>query len=171
MTSGAEREEALVLASALHRFAAEAQILMLREKASANELKIVIDESAGKSMTPDFRSKVDKNLDVLRQIRERRREMAEVVGQGVYQTPMVFRVQHGAVDMLQSEIARDDVWIQLIQNVRTRAELGRQQPAPEWADLTKEMDSYLAQTPEMPLESEISGLRQEYRFGESEIKP
>lgn len=169
-----EVNEALRLSSTLKRLAPEATDLLAQEHKTANDLKITLDESGGgsvKSGTPEFRQRVNADLDSLSEIRARRLDIQQTVGQGIWRSPMVQAVQHDAVAMLQDEITQDDDWILYVRNLQRRAELGRQDVGPEYNVLIRELGAFVLQVDEPPLSVQLRNLIEEFRFSESEVRP
>jgi len=192
-----EVNEALRLASILQRYAPEAAQLLEREHITANDLKIVLDESLpvpivenGKSLvkeenaqtaevekkvlvagTPEFRMRVNADLDALSEIRARRSDIQHTIKQGSWRSPMVAAVQHDAVSMFEDEITQDDNWILYVRNIQARAALGRKDIAPEYSVLIRELGAFVRQVSEVPLSVQKRNLIEEFRFTENDIRP
>jgi hypothetical protein len=166
-----EKREAIALAKVLIRLAPDAKALLLDEHKWANELKIEMDESGDRVGAAGSREKFTAYIDRLIGIRNKRQQIRDTVGQGVYESPMVFVVQHDAIVVLNDELARTQTWLQFAQNLRLRADMGRNKAFPELPILTAQLDGFLNQTSEDPLYTQVRALQEEYRFGEGEIAP
>lgn len=192
-----EVSEALRLAGILQRFAPEAAQLLEREHATANDLKIILDESLpepviekGQSLvteenaktaevakkmliagTPEFRRRVNADLDALNEIRARRSDIQQTIKQGTWRSPMVAAVQRDAVSMFEDEINQDDNWILYVRNIQARAALGRKDIAPEYGVLIRELGGFVRQVSEVPLSVQKRNLIEEFRFSENDIRP
>ena len=194
-----EVAEAKRLASELKALAPAAFNLIHEEHELANQLKIMLDESAKLEPKQDpklgatemkpvndtegrpaptilivsttiLKARLTTYVNRLIAIRNERRQIRETVRQGAWESPMVFVVQHDAVRQLTAEIARSELWLELAENVRLRTELGRMGDFPELPKLLHELDSYLGVPLENPLGAQVRDLMEEYRFGETELK-
>ena len=165
---GAEMNEAKELAKLMRSLMPEAKELVLEERNIANELKITLDQLG--QMPPEvFRQKFHSYVDRLVALRNKRQQIKATVGQGSWQSPMVFAVQHNGLVILQDQIVRTERWIQFARNVQLRADLGQQKDYPDLPALSHALDGFLAQTVEAPLLEEVHTLQAEFRFGEAEI--
>ena len=182
--------EAKRFASELKALVPAASKLIADEHDIANELKIILNESGvgspptsrakteGTQIEPEIlekkpetiQAKLSSFVDRLIALRNARQQLLANVRQGVWQAAMVFAVQMDAVGQLNYEIERTEAWLELAQNVRLRTDLGRKGDFPELPKLNHELDSYLQNSRETPLFSQILSLIDEYRFGYSEVK-
>ena len=163
-----EVAEALALARLLRRLTPEATDLLHQEQASANELRINLDESGANDFS-SFRESLNKSVATLISVRDRRLELQRLVHQGNYDTPLVIVVQRDAVQEFENQITRTQTWIQLAQNVRLRADLGRMKGFPEVQVLTHQLLLFLGEAQDEPLSDQIQTLKNEYRFTDSQI--
>lgn len=163
-----EVTEAKVMARSLKVLAPGALELIQKEHVIANELKITLEEAA--SVDPEeFRKKFNSYVDRLVDMRNKRREILASLRQGLWDSPMVFVVQHSALAQMKDEIARTETWIEFAMNIRLRSELGRKGEFPEMLKLNKQLTAYLLLPPEDPLNDQVQGLMEEFRFGEAEL--
>ena len=163
-----ETAEAKKLAKVLKDFAPETADLLQQEHDTANALKITLDESA--QVPRDvFRQKFNAYADRFIAIRNRRRQIVDTLRHDVWQSPMVFVVQQKAIQLMNDEITRTETWIRFAQNVRLRADLGRDKDFPEFAMLSHQLEGFLGLVEEDPLSLQIRALMLEYRFGVEEL--
>ena len=87
----------------------------------------------------------------------------------MWESPMVFVVQHGALAQMRDESARTETWIEYALNIRLRSELGRTGEFPELVKLNKQLAAYLLLPLENPLNDQVQSLMEEFRFGEAEL--
>lgn len=165
--SASEKGEAKGLLKVLRRLAPELKDLLLRERNTANQIRITLDETAA-SDPVGFRHKLKLYTDDLIDVRNKREQISVTISQGNWETPLVFAVQQSAVRMLRDEISRTDGWIQDAQNIQLRADLGEGKSFPELTTLTKHLDAFLTQVLNEPLRDHIRELVEEYRLGEAE---
>jgi hypothetical protein len=163
-----EIAEGLSLARLLRRLAPEATDLMRQEQASANELRINLEESGNNDFSA-FRESLRKSVETLSAVRDRRLELQRQVHQGNFDTPLVIVVQRDAEQEFQNQVTRTQTWIQLAQNVRLRADLGRMKTFPEVQVLTHQLLLFLSEAQDEPLSDQIQTLKNEYRFTDNEI--
>ena len=163
-----EAAEALALARLMKRIAPEATDLLHQEQATANELRINLEESGSNDFSA-FRESLSKSVETLISVRDRRMELQRQVRQGNFETPLVLVVQRDAITEFQNQITRTQTWIQLAQNVRLRADLGRMKGFPEVQVLTHQLLLFLSEAQDEPLSDQIQTLKNEYRFTDSEI--
>ena len=115
-------------------------------------------------------TKLTLYVDRLTALRNARRQLLASVRQGVWQSAMVFAVQMDGVAELNYQINRTEAWLELAQNVRLRTSLNHKGDIPELPKLNHELDSYLMNSRETPILSQITSLLEEYRFSFAEIK-
>jgi hypothetical protein len=166
-----EKREAILLAKVLMTLAPQAKALLTDERNCANELKIDLDEAGDKVGGVKGSERFTSYIDRLVVIRNKREQIRDTVRQGVYDSPMVFVIQHDAVVTMNDEIARTQTWIQFAQNLRLRAELGRIKDFPELPILIGQLNGFLDAPAEDPLYSQVRDLQGEFRFGEGEVAP
>lgn len=166
-----EKKEAIALAKVLLNLGPDAKTLLVDEHSCANDLKIDLDEAGDRVGAAGGREKFTSYIDRLITIRDKRQQIRATVGQGVYDSPMVFVIQHDAVVVLSDEITRTQTWIQFAQNLRLRAELGRTKDFPELSILTLKLSNFLNGPLEDPLYAQVRALQEEFRFGEGEVSP
>ena len=163
-----EVEEAKALARTFRSQLPQVREQLQKERDVAQNLTITLEESA--QLQPGvFRDKFNGYIDQLVAIRTKRREIDAVVRQQLWQSSFVFAVQQDALKDIRGELARSQSWIELAQEVRLRAELGRTKDFPEFSRLSHELNTFLADTGEDPLGNQLRTLFEEYRFGEAEI--
>ena len=138
-----QREEARSLGKILRALTPEARVEVTKEHRTAQELRITLDELA-KLAKPDFISRFDSFSEQLRAIRKKRGELVQALGGQQWSSPMVGAVQQGAVEHLQSDMERDQKWLELAEGVRLRVELGREEDFPELTMLRQQLDIFLA---------------------------
>jgi len=165
-----ERREALELAKLLRRISPEAKELLAGETLCAAELRITLEEAGSKDLS-EFRERFDASVARLGVIRDRRRELQEKVRQGWWVTPLVHVVQASALVAFQDDLARTEAWIALAQNVRYRADLGRQRDFPEVATLKQQLEYFAGESLDAPLSRQLTALVDEYKFTEADISP
>jgi hypothetical protein len=163
-----EIAEGLAMARLLRRLQPEASDLLHQEQATANELRINLEESGGSDFSA-FRDSLSKSVATMISLRDRRLELQRQVRQGNFDTPLVIVVQRDATTEFQNQITRTQTWIQLAQNVRLRADLGRMKGFPEVQTLTHQLLLFLSEAPDEPLSDQIQTLKNEYRFTDNEI--
>ena len=162
-----EIAEAKALTKVLRRLAPEAKELMLQERTVATQIKITLDETATADPVA-FRQKLRGYVQHMIEIRNRRKQLHATIGQGIWETPMVFAVQRDAMAYLVDEVVRTENWITTAQNIQFRADSGQQKTFPELPILNKQLDGFLAQSVGEPLELQIASLQEEFRLGEEE---
>ncbi len=163
-----ELEEAKALARTFRSQLPQVREQLQKERDVAQNLTITLEESA--QLQPAvFRDKFNGYIDQLVAIRTKRREIEAVVRQQLWQSSFVYAVQQDALKDTGSELARTQSWIELAQEIRLRADLGRTKDFPEFATLSHELNTFLADTGEDPLGNQLRALFEEYRFGENEI--
>ena len=109
----------------------------------ARELRITLDELA-KLAKPDFTSRFDSFSEQLRALQKKRRELVQALGGRQWSSPMVQAVQLGAIEQLQKDVERNQKWFELVEGVRLRMELGREEDFPELTMLRQQLDIFLA---------------------------
>jgi hypothetical protein len=166
-----EKHEAAELGKVLLKLMPEAESLLHDERKCADELKIDMDEAGDQVGNAGGRKKFNSYIDRLVIIRDRRAQIQQTVLQGVYDSPMVFSIQHDAVLVLGDEISRTQTWITVAQNLVLRAGMGRTKEFPELGILTLQLNGYLSSPPEEPLFKQWKYLQEEYRFGRGELGP
>jgi hypothetical protein len=165
----AELREALALARQLRSMVPEARELQRQEFMCIDELRITLDE-AGRGEFSKFRDKFTLSIDTLSAIRDKRHTLQEKVREGSWETPLVRVVQMDALSMFQEEITRNEGWMALARNVRTRADLGRERDFPEVAVLRRQLELFTGEgDDDPPLFSQILMLRTEYGFSPGDI--
>jgi hypothetical protein len=158
-----EVTDAKKLAKILKRLAPEAKEVLLQERDVANQIKITLEETA-QAEPVAFREKLRGYQSEMISVRNRRHDLVTAIGQGLYQSPLVYAVQQDAMRMLRDEITRTEVWIQSSHNVQLRADLGQTKEFPELGSLNKQLAGFLAQVVNDPLLDQVRYLVQEYRF-------
>ena len=158
-----ELADAKSLAKVLKRLAPEAKELLLQERDVANQMKITLEETS-KADPAGFRKKLRDYQNEMISVRNRRRDLVIAIGQGAYQSPLVFAVQQDAMRMMSDSVARTEGWIQSAHNVQLRADLGQTKDFPELGSLNQQLGGFLMQVVSDPLIDQIHYLVQEFRF-------
>jgi hypothetical protein len=138
-----QRDEALALGRILKALTPEAQDEVMREQKVARELRITLDELA-KLSRPEFTKRFNSYAEQLLAIKQKRHELQQVLDSSQWNSPMVAAVQEGGVRQLQRDMERNQKWLELAEGVRFRVELGRAKDFPELAELSHQLDIFLA---------------------------
>jgi hypothetical protein len=167
--SPGEVREARALAVLLRSMAPEAAELQQQEYVDIDELRIILDETENEDFSK-FRDRFSTSIDHLAAIRDKRSHLQAQIRDTTWKTPLVRAIQLDVLTVFQEEISRDDAWMELARNVRTRADLGRQRDFPEVPVLRRQLELFSGESHDnVPLFSQIQTLRAEYGFSPGEI--
>jgi hypothetical protein len=163
-----EVAEGLSLARLLRRLAPEADDLVRRERETANQLRINLDQSGGDDFAR-FSNNLSMSVGDLTAIKTRLAELRQQVHDGNFEAPLVLVVQHDAVEEFQNQITQIDGFVTLAKNIELRATLGRTKGFPEVDTLIHQLVLFLSQPHEDALSSQVQTLKNEYRFTDNQI--
>ena len=165
------KAEAITFAKLLRSFVPEMDELLQEEQLTANDMMIMLEESAGKEFSV-YQDKFDEMVSRLVAIRDKRTQIQLKIRQRTWQGSLAHLIQLDALDEIQEHIDRTTAWIQLAHNFRLRVvDFLRPKDPPELPILRHSLESFLSEVQEEPMESQISSLRAEYRFKESDLAP
>ena len=165
------KAEAITFAKLLRSLVPQMEDLLHEEQLTANDMKIMLDESAGKEFSL-YQDKFDEMVSKFVAIRDKRQQIQLQIRQRSWQGALAHLIQLDALDEIQENVDRTTAWIQLAHNFRLRVvDFLRPKDPPELPLLSRSLESFLSEVQEQPMESQISSLRAEYRFKESDITP
>lgn len=165
---GGQRGEARELAQIFKALTPEAQAEVAKEHKVARELRITLDE-VGKLPPPEFTKQFNFYSEQLLAIQSKRRELQQALNNRQWHSPMVRAVQQGAVEQLQQDLARTQKWLELVEGVRLRTELGRAGDFPELTTLSHQLDIFLAAKNNLdPFANRIRALQDAFRLSETD---
>ena len=165
-----DRAEALQFTKLLRSLVHEMTDVLNDEQLFANDLKILLEENTGKEFN-SYRGRFDTIIEKLVVIRDRRTQIRSKLLHRSWKGALAQLIQQNALSEINQDIDRTQMWMQLAHNFRLRADYGRLKDYPELSLLSRSLDSFLSETQPEPMSSQISSLRAEYRFKESDLGP
>lgn len=169
MPYAGQRDEARELGKIFKTLTPEAREEVTKEHKVARELRITLDE-LGKIPRPEFTKRFNSYSEQMLAIQSKRRELGQALGSRYWNSPMVRAVQQGAVQQLQQDMARNQKWIEMVEGVRLRVELGREDDFPELTMLSHQLDIFLASKSDVdPFANRLQALRDAFRLSETDF--
>jgi hypothetical protein len=165
-----ERLEGMQFARLLLTMMPESQRLSRQERGSANKLKVLLDEVSSGGLER-FQSKIDTEIAALAEVREGREKLRDKMWSIRLSTPLPQTVRDDVNHVFDEDKGRVESWVQIVQNLREREELGKEAEFPEVTRLNRLLDLFLGISDEEPVQRSLRSLRTEYGLTDREIFP